>query len=331
MLIKIITVLNPSVSMGHYKRSLLLRKTLKKRNHSVELTVLEKDPYTSLLQQYEESLVKKNFNFIIFDISNKLIFTKNLLNLIEKIITKYSYKVVITDSLGKDAIHLLIKRKNFILHLPYFLSKNDFNILNKKYKFSMLGLKFSIVDKLKTNKPRLEQKPKILITFGASDKFNKSYNFLKSIVKICNIKILFIVGPFFKSKLVKKIKKLEKKTNNLKIVKFKDTLIKYLSYSDMIITNSGLSKYESIFTKKPVMVIYETKELFKMNKNFIKEKLAFNFFYDKRKLEAICQKFIQKKFNFISHIKNREKILSSNLDNNFEKYLSKIYKKENPT
>ena len=191
----------------------------------------------------------------------------------------------------------------------------------------MLGLKFSIVDKLKKNKSRSVQKPKILITFGASDRFNKSYNILKSIVKIRTNKILFIMGPFFKTKLIKKIKKLEKQSNNLKIVKFKNSLIKYLSCSDMIITNSGISKYESIFTKKPVMVIYENKKLLKMNKDFIKEKLAYNFFYDKKKLEAKCRNFIQNKFNFVSHIKNREKILSNNLNNNFEKYLSKIYEK----
>ena len=58
MLIKIISVLNPSVAMGHYKRSVLLTKILRK-NHNVELTVLEKNPYSELLKQYRKNLIKK--------------------------------------------------------------------------------------------------------------------------------------------------------------------------------------------------------------------------------------------------------------------------------
>lgn len=325
MLIKIISVLNPTVAMGHYKRSVLLTKILRK-NHNVELTVLEKNPYSKLLNQYKKNLIKKNFDFIIFDISNRKIYTKSLLKLIDKIILEYKYKVIITDSLGEDAIHYYLKNNKFILHLPYFLSKYDLKGLNKKFRFKMLGLKYSVVNKVKKVNYSLKHNSKILITFGASDKFSKSYNILKSVIKTCDDQILFIVGPFFKTELVNKIKKLQKKSNNIRIVKFGNSLIKHLSNSDMIITNSGISKYESIFTKKPVMVVYENKKIFKMNKNFIKEKVSYNFFYNKKKLDKECQIFIKKKFNFALHIKNRKKIVSNN-NNNFEKYLSRIYEK----
>ena len=41
MLIKIITIVNPVVSMGHYKRSIWLKKNLQKRNN-IELFSLKK-------------------------------------------------------------------------------------------------------------------------------------------------------------------------------------------------------------------------------------------------------------------------------------------------
>ena len=78
------------------------------------------------------------------------------------------------------------------------------------------------------------------------------------------------MGPFFKTKLIKKIKKLEKQSNNLKIVKFKNSLIKYLSCSDMIIIILEFQNMR-VFLPKPVMVIYENKKLLKMNKDFIEK------------------------------------------------------------
>ena len=322
MIIKIISIISPTVSLGHYKRSILLKRILNKKN-KVELMLLKKKKLKDLKKIYDVKIKQRKFDYLVFDISNKLILNKKLIKFIELLIIRYKNKVVITDSLGKDAISPYLKNQKFILHLPYILSRKDVKNLKKKFKLNMLGLKYSLIsDKVKTNS-KSNNNSYILISFGASDKYSKSYEVLKAISNNSMSKILFVVGPFFKNEAIKKIKNFVKLNKNIKLVNFKKTLSFYFKSSKIIITNAGISKYEGINTNKPVMVVYENKNIYKLNKNFIRENLSYNFLYKKENINRECSAFLEQKFNFTSHLKNREKI-SYRKNENFENFLKKL-------
>ena len=318
MLIKIITIVNPVVSMGHYKRSIWLKKNLQKRNN-IELFSLKKNPLKELKKIYEKVLKRKKFDYLILDVSNKLILNKKFKEFIELLISKFKNKIVITDSLGKDALFPYLKKRQFILHLPYILNKKNLETLKKKFKLNMLGLAYSsFTEKIKKNRKFISQ-PYILITFGASDKFNKSYEILKSISNFTRSKILFILGPYFKNSNIYKIKKFIKSRKNIKLGKFKKNLSFYFKKSKMIVTNAGLSKYESIATNKPVLVVYENKAMYNLNKDFIKENLSCNFLIKKENIKQVMSSFLSRNFDFKTQLNNRIKLI--NKKNYFENYL----------
>ena len=319
MLIKIISVINPTVSMGHYKRSILLKRILGKKN-KVELFFLKKKPLKDLKKIYNINLKSKKFDYIILDISNRLIFNKKLIVLIDLLILNFKNKIVITDSLGKDAISPYLKKKDFILHLPYILGERETSFLKKKFKFNMLGFKYSLTPENLKKRTKLINQPYILLTFGASDKYNKSFEILKLISSKYESKILFVIGPYFKNIYINKIKKFAKLNDNIELVSFKKTLTFYLKKSKMIITNAGLTKYESINTDKPVMIVYENKTIYKSNKFFIKENLTFNFLFKKENIKKKISNFLKGNFDLKEQINNRMR-LSYPKKNNFENYL----------
>ena len=66
-----------------------------------------------------------------------------------------------------------------------------------------------------------------------------------------NFQIKVVIGKFFKKTYVKKINEICNK-NNFKILNFSSNFNNHLIKSNLLITNSGLTKYESVINGIPV-------------------------------------------------------------------------------
>ena len=108
-------------------------------------------------------------------------------------------------------------------------------------------------------------KKKILIVIGGTDPFNlsfKIYNLLKHLPY--NFKV--VVGE-------NKIKKQYLK-NNTNFIKFSKNIQKDICTSDLVICGEGNTKYQSILSLKPTILIHQFDIKSEMIKNFLNKKVV---------------------------------------------------------
>lgn len=110
------------------------------------------------------------------------------------------------------------------------------------------------------------------------------------------------------------------KKNKFKIKSFSQNFNDILNKSRLLITNSGLTKYEGVAHGLPVIVFSDSKESQKIDKVFIKKTKQFHFSYlriyqdDVLKLKNI----LDKKLNFKLVDKNLKKLYTNKIINFFK-------------
>ena len=121
-----------------------------------------------------------------------------------------------------------------------------------------------------------------LISLGSTDNLNINLKLL-NIVKTkiySNVKFTIILGKFLKTNYKNMLKKKVKNKKNIIIKEFNSNFDRYLKKNDLIISSSGITKYEALILKKPNIRIYKDKNEKKLDTEFSKIQNLRGFIFD---------------------------------------------------
>jgi spore coat polysaccharide biosynthesis predicted glycosyltransferase SpsG len=305
----IFTAAYRTIGSGHLQRSKILKKILSKFKYKSKILCFNRKNQGKIFN-YLNYATKNDIN-IILDFSNKLFFYNNFfLKNLTNSINNSKKKILIIDSLGKDFLTKFLKTKKLINIVPYFskIKRNRFQYSGPKYFVFNEGLK-SITNR------KISKIKNILITFGGSDLKNSTIKFTKLLLKnFPNIKIKVIIGPYFEKKQIKDIKKVKKNNKNLSTSYFKDNFFKNINDAEIIITSTGLTKYEMCLTSRHIIVYSENKKNYTISNNFAKKNITINLSFkdNNKKLKNIMNNLINNPGRFNHIIKNRKNFFDFN-------------------
>lgn len=305
---------SPDFGRGHFNRINTLTKILKLKkpnfNHYFyKNTNKEKNRFIKTILK-EISSDKK----IILDITNEKFLSSFLVKKLKKIILNYNYKdICIIDSPYKKNLTLSLNINFIKCFIPFEISKDlskELIFLRKK----AVGLSYFIHPRLKFNKKKNKKKI-IVISFGASDLYRGTLYVLNLIKKNkfnhnCEFKV--ILGNFFNRDYSRKINSICKK-QKIKILNFSKNFQKTLVNSDILITNSGLTKYEGIINLNHTIIFSDNKKLEQIDKIFCKKTNQTHFSYKKNVSKDV------KRFNNIINNKLSIKSLKTMIKPNYKK------------
>ena len=311
----------PDIGIGHLKRVESIHNEILNLSKK---SFISCDNYGSINDLCSRNLIKssnyddfekeieanKQINHVVFDLSNK-----RYIDNPEKIVNYYSFlnkkkiKYSIIDGLGDDR---LSKKINFENCLNYFLPYIGSEIVNlSEFSFNKyLGLKFSPFNTLSSEKYKYKFKVsnprKILITCGGADPQNNTFDILNVITKLNLIKSEFIVviGPYFSKKLRNRLKKFEI-FKNIKFVSNKKSIFNLYRWCDLVITNTGTTRYECLSMNIPfIFFSYGIKKDYEPLKAFntiLNQSYFGDFKYSKISIEKLNNLFSSEdKFRLLS-------------------------------
>ncbi|WP_281630266.1 glycosyltransferase [Vibrio sp. St2] len=275
-----------AIGWGHFMRSLTVAKELIERNHSVkfifgqlQLTpfvkkALSKFEYVELNEEQELSyweLTGSTFDIVIYDVAhhdnrNNPHHMINTLNILKK----NRVKSLFFDGAGEEMISSYQNIPTTMVVVPYACSKT-----NCKSENSLIGPEYFILDKqIKKFKFDKVKEKKILFTFGGSDPTNISYlglKLIKSIIENNNMsdyQFIMVCGPGYNEDNRDKL--LGFTHPRYKVMDGPSSLGEAISSSQLVITATGLTKYEVAYLGVPAIHISSSKELADINKHFVK-------------------------------------------------------------
>ena len=301
---------------GHYNRiqnliSLLRDKNKNFNHYSYGVNLKNKNQFLNKLNQ--EIILD---NKIVLDITNDQFLDYKTISKIKKILGKNKRgKIYILDSPIK-------KNLSTILNLDYIKTIIPFEVDNEvkkklaRIKIKRFGLEYFIypINNLKKNNKIYD----IMLSFGGSDNYQGTIYAMKLLENLkIKKKVVVVNGKYFKSKYKKKIFLLCKK-NKFKNRPFSKNFKDMLSKSKLLITNSGLTKYEGVAHKIPVIVFSDNKELQKIDKIFTKRTKQLHMSYKKKEqVDSLkLQNILQTKFKF-KFIDKKIKLSNVNKIRNF--------------
>ncbi len=276
------------IGIGHLKRCLKLATKFKKRGYKSDFLVFGNDIIASGIEDNQFINKSQYFDFDSFlntkkianleieysdftfvDISNPffLEYDKSFYSLI-KVLKANTKCLILIDGLGGESYINKSKyniKYDFLL-APYFGAENYF----VKAKNHLLGPDFFISEE---NISGFRKKIKkvannVCVTCGGSDPYNITYEILRSIfnMKQIKIKLKVIIGPNFYAEHVKKIKQLViKNSREVEYINSPKSIKSHIECSDIVIATSGLTKYEILCLGTPSIIIPFDEKQFKLN------------------------------------------------------------------
>lgn len=255
--------------LGHYKRVINYKFFLIQNGYKVTIKNI------NFFDKKKKKL--NNFNYIFLDISNYKYFKiKKIRDKINFLFENRNQQIYIIDGLGKDLLtktKLKFSPKKIII--PYFVDKGFKR--SSEYKY-LLGPAYLLnrpkTKFIKQNKKKIRN---IIITAGGSD---LDYNCFKIVnlinrLKIKNLNISIIKGSFFSVNEIKKILNFCKDNNlKLKFLNFKKNIYQNICKQDLVISSSGLTKYDLIYYKIPFILFCENDIQYFHNTGFEKKNCA---------------------------------------------------------
>ena len=248
-------------------------------------------------------------NNIILDFSNDLFLNKSTTLKIKKIFNKKKISsIYIIDSPTK-------KNLSSILNLDYTKTLIPFEVTDdvkrelSKIKKKKIGMQYFIYSNKVLKKKKIYD---IVLSFGGSDNYKGSMYVLK-LLRSLKIKknIVVVIGKYFKDNYKKEILSFCEK-NKFKSMFFSRNFSDILNKSRLLITNSGLTKYEGFMHGLSILVFSDSKESEKIDKIFINKTKQFHFSYLKNLQNDTLRlkKNLNKQFNLKLFDKN---IIRSNI------------------
>ena len=303
----VFSVCSKKYGYGHYNRVQNLISILKNKNKIfTHYSFGEKNKNKKQFLDKLKLEVNLNNN-IILDITNNLFLDDNTILEIKKILDKknINYTYIIDSPTGKNLSTILNLKYTKTL-IPFEIDNEIKKKLLKKIKNVQIGFKYFIYSNknIKIKKKIFD----IVLSFGGSDNYEATFYVLNLLKKLkIKKRIVVVVGKYFKDKYKKKVLSFCKK-NKFQTKSFSKNFNDILNKSRLLITNSGLTKYEGFAHGLPVIVFSDTKESQKIDKVFIKKTKQIHFSYVKKphddmlKLKKILKK--HSKFKFIDQSNN---------------------------
>jgi spore coat polysaccharide biosynthesis predicted glycosyltransferase SpsG len=269
------------VGVGHLNRSIVIAKEVIERGHSVYFLYsgdkkAEKILNESKLEYYQIDLdnlsnstnkfeaLNKECEISFIDLSHPFILDNfEKINFLINMLNKNGNKLILIDSsdqiilkkVKKESIDLLIVADFAFIGLNYDIKQKlvgeEFVILSKEYR--------DVPKKKIVNRAR-----NFLVSCGGSDPGKLTLLSLAALSKIegdLNIKI--VIGPLFSKELRDSIEKVALVfPHKIEIISSPNSLFNYIVWSDIVISASGLTKYEIMATGTPsVLILYDDKQL----------------------------------------------------------------------
>tara|TARA_B100001540_G_C15760276_1_gene621298 strand:+ start:352 stop:1386 length:1035 start_codon:yes stop_codon:yes gene_type:complete len=311
---------------GHYSRINSFVKNIKKRVKLVTfgdpINISKKlyskyDYYKNIKEYNNKNILKKKNSLAILDLSNYSFFKKNNINFFYKKIRNTFEKVIVIDSILNESFYNKINLSVDCLVIPYFVA----NKYKKKYKkinfltFPEIYFCNEKILKLKHNKTK--QIKSCLVTLGSTDNNNLNFELIKILSSnlFRKINFTFILGKFLTNNYKKKLIALSKEKINIKLIDFNLNFYSLFNKSDLILSSSGITKYEALITKKPNIRIYRNRREKILDNEFSKkqtikgfnlkaEKIPFiNYFKKLVFNENFSKKILNKNFKMLNNIK----------------------------
>lgn len=244
------------IGLGHYSRCLLIYKLIKKQSlfftesqKLIEILKKKKLKYTFVKKSKSLSTLfyNKKIKILIIDLHH---LNKNIKEFLKK--NKKIFTAILADK----------HKKNNETNLTIFpeITKNK-----KKDVFS--GEKYVLIPKL-PKKKKIIKVQNIMISMGGSDPYNITKKIVKLILDIdAKVKFNIVLGKFYKSKNLL-IKLMLKTSIKYKIYDNQKNLKYLMLKNDLLITNSGITKYEAFAMKLPSIIVSNSVESNLDQKNF---------------------------------------------------------------
>ena len=244
------------IGLGHYNRCLLIHKLIEKESLFFTESQKLKEILTKNKIKYTFVKKSKSLSSLFFNKKIKILIidlqylNKNIKEFLKE--NKKIFTVILADK----------NKENKDANLTIFpeITKNK-----KEGVFS--GKKYVLIPKL-PKKKKITKVQNIMISMGGSD----PHNITKKIVELISdidvkIKLNIVLGRFYKSKSLL-IKLMLKTSIKYKIYDSQKNL-KYLMFkNDLLITNSGVTKYEAFAMKLPSIIVSNSVESNLDQKNF---------------------------------------------------------------
>ncbi len=279
-----------SIGLGHYYRCSTLKKSFERCGMSVCLALkcFDQDrndlPYDLLIEgNLSDEYEKYSFNnsYLILDIYHCQNHHNNGFENYLKNLKKYRNRIALIEGLENDECPVTYYPYIDILITPYM------NVaLKKKHPIHFFGKDFLILDSNRI----LEQKNikkianRILITFGGSDPWNQSVNvlnFLKSDERGKDLEVTVILGPLMRQEHIKAIKEF-RNFLKLNVIESAENLREYFEWADVVMTNSGQTRYELAASGVPFIIIPFNEMGYQVSRVFESLNVAYLEQYDKK-------------------------------------------------
>jgi len=283
---------------GHYNRIknlifILEKKKINFFHYSFGINYTNKNKFLKKIDT-EISRGRK----IILDFTNDIFLDANTILKLRKIIIKHKYaKIYIIDSPTKKNLSTILNI-NFTKTLIPFEVTADVKKRLLKINKKKIGIKYFIYPYI-----NLKKKKKIYditLSFGGSDNYKGTVYVLK-LLEYLKVKsnVLVVTGKYFNNNYKEKIRLLCQ-NNKFKIISFTQNHSNILNSSKILITNSGLTKYEGVLHGLKVLVFSDTREIQKIDQTFTSKTNQFHFSYSKnfKKDQLKLKYLLKKKFTF---------------------------------
>lgn len=281
------SVCSKKYGYGHYNRIqnlITILKSKKKRLFHFSYGDKIKSKKYFLDRLKFEAGLKNN---IILDITNDLFLDLKTIIKIKKIlIENKKNNFFIIDSPTKKNLSTILNLSFTKTLIPFEVDSRIKKELSKINRLKT-GFKYFIYSyqNIRNEKKIYD----VVLSFGGSDNYKGTYYVLKLLDRLKEKKkILVIFGKYFKTEYKNKISNICKK-NNYQINNFSKNICDTLNKSRLLITNSGLTKYEGIIHRLPVIVFSDSKESQKIDKVYIKKTKQFHFSYLKKERKDILK------------------------------------------
>ena len=293
------------IGTGHLQRCIKLKKVFpqKKTIFFTRSKNLEKIFKNEKISYYLVKSKKKFINYIldkkikifIFDIRRIDNYLKNIFFKNNK--TKNIFTVLIANTLKKVA-------QPDLTFFPVSILKKP------KNKNIYAGEKYAVLSKT-TPKKKIKKIKNIMISMGGSDPNKITIKVIKILNKVdFRIKLNIVIGKLSKINIKQIRKVLTNKIINYKIYKNQNNLNKVMMLSDILVTNSGTTKFEATLMRLPSIIIANDKDTIENQIAFAKRKTSIYLGYYKSNRILYLSKLISKLRNNIIELiemQNRSK------------------------
>jgi len=235
---------------------------IQKNGYAVE-TISKSSDFTEDASLTLESASRYRANLIMIDMSNvdTLADLDGFRRYLQVLKSNKKFLVTI-DGLDKDCANASIPIQSDIIIIPYFGAGERRYIPCNNADY-LLGPSYFIFRQEFMKAAKAERKiskeaKKILVTMGGSDPLNLTMKIARALLKLSRgqLNLRIVIGPGFNRSIRQDLEKALKDSNgNYELVAGNPDMAELMLWSDLAITSSGLTKYETALMGTPSIII----------------------------------------------------------------------------